>query len=127
MVIVVATLWLGSATDVAVMVTMASLGTAAGAVKVVLLPLDVDVGEMLPHYALPQFTDHLAPAWVLSPFTTAAICVVAPATMAEGGLPLKATLIDGPMDPPPPPPHPARTNTDAAVSGRILPSMPEAN
>jgi hypothetical protein len=49
------------------------------------------VGEKLPHAALPQVTDHVTPAFLLSLVRTAVMLVVAPTNSDVGGCALKAT------------------------------------
>lgn len=76
-----------SATDVADTVTVFPVGTAAGAVKVVLelLP-DELVGLTAPQAVPPQCTVQVTPAPVLSPVTTAVRVVVAPTVKELGEL-----------------------------------------
>lgn len=69
--------FVASVTEVAVTVTVLLVGTAAGAVYVVVLPLAVVEGLKLPQAALPQLTVHRTPAFAESLFTLAASCAVA--------------------------------------------------
>jgi hypothetical protein len=71
-------------------------------------PLAVEVGEKLPHVALPQETDHLTPPLLLSLLTTAVRLVGGvPATIDVGAAGLNATEMTGGgaggVDPPPHP------------------------
>ncbi len=84
-----------SETDVAVIVTVADAGTAAGAVYVVAAPLAVVAVLKLPHCELPHVTDQLTPAFFVSLLTTAATLVAAPAVSEGAGLVPNATTIDG--------------------------------
>ncbi len=60
-----------SDTEVAVTVTVAGLGTLAGAVNVVAVPLAVEVGVTLPQDEPPQVTVQVTPPFALSLLTTA--------------------------------------------------------
>lgn len=75
----------GSATEVAVMFTVKSVGGGAeGAVYVVFPLLSVDVGETLPHGPGEQATLQVTPLFAESLATVAVSCAVPPAcTMAE--------------------------------------------
>ena len=73
-----------SVTEVAVTVTVAGLGTEAGAEYWVAEPLAVEAAEKLPHGELPQLTDHLTPAFALSLLTTAVRLAAAPALIEDG-------------------------------------------
>lgn len=64
-------------TEVAVTVTVKSLGGGAGAVYVVATPVAVDVGATLPHGAVEQDTVHVTPLLLGSPATVAINCTVA--------------------------------------------------
>ena len=66
-----------SVTDVAVMVTVFPLGTAAGAVYVVAVPLAVCVAAIEPQEDPPQVTVQVTPALAESLATTAVILVTA--------------------------------------------------
>jgi len=73
-------------TEVAVTVTVKSLGGGAGAVYVVAAPLAVDVGATLPQGAVEQDTVHVTPLLLESPATVAVSCVVpVPATVVVEG------------------------------------------
>lgn len=73
--------FVGSAIEVAVMVTVTSLsGGVSGAVYTVGAPLEVVVGDTLPQGAGVQDTVHAAPLLEESPATWAAIVTVPPAT-----------------------------------------------
>jgi hypothetical protein len=74
-----------SDTEVAVIATVAGLGTVVGAVNLVAVPLAVVAAEKLPHFALPQATDHVTPPFALSLLTTAVSLMVAPASADDGG------------------------------------------
>src|ERR1700754_766720 len=75
-----------SETEVAVTVTVAGVGGAAGAEYVVAAPLAVVVGVKLPHEELPQVTDQVTPAFALSLLTVAVRGVVVLAGTEVGGL-----------------------------------------
>jgi hypothetical protein len=74
-----------SVTDVAVTVTVAGLGTEAGAEYRVAAPLAVEVAERLPQAEPPQETDHFTPALALSLLTTALRLADEPAVTDDGG------------------------------------------
>ena len=74
-----------SVTEVAVIATVAGLGTEAGAVNFVAVPLAVEAVEKLPHCELPQVTVHLTPAFALSLLTTAVRLMVEPVSVDDGG------------------------------------------
>jgi hypothetical protein len=78
--------------EVAVTVTVAGLGGAAGAEYVVAAPLAVVVGLKLPHDELPQVTDQVTPAFALSLLTVAVKAAVVLAATELGGL-FRATEI----------------------------------
>ena len=84
-----------SVTDVAVTVTVAGVGTALGAVKVVEIPLPVEVGLKLPHCALPQVTVQLTPPFFVSLSTVAARLDVVLTTKDDGGCVTNDTAIGG--------------------------------
>ena len=84
-----------SVTEVAVIATVAGLGTEAGAVNFVAVPLAVEAVEKLPHCELPQVTVHLTPASALSLLTMAVRLVVALVTVEDGGCVLNVTEIAG--------------------------------
>jgi hypothetical protein len=103
-----------SATDVAVIVTVAGFGTAAGAVYVVAAPEALVVADSDPQpLAVAQETAHVTPLFALS-FETVAVnaCVFPTATLAVVGVTATPTTVA-----PPPaagvvfdaPPHPAAT------------------
>ena len=75
----------GSLTEVAMMVTLPPVGTAAGSVYVVMLPLGVEVGLKAPHAAAGvqlQFTPRAAESfWIV-----AATLVVPPLPSHAGGM-----------------------------------------
>jgi hypothetical protein len=75
-----------SDTDVAVTVIVAGVGGAAGAVKVVAVALGVDAGLKLPHWALPQVTVQVTPAFALSLLTVAVNAAVFVAATDAGGV-----------------------------------------
>jgi hypothetical protein len=81
-----------SLTDVAVTVTVAGVGGAAGALNVVAVPLGVVAGAKLPHWALPQVTVQVTPALALSLLTVAVSGAVCVAATDAGGL-VRATEI----------------------------------
>jgi hypothetical protein len=81
-----------SDTDVAVTVIVAGVGGAAGALKVVAVPLGVEAGLKLPHWALPQVTVQVTPAFALSLLTVAVSAAVLVAATDAGGL-LRVTEI----------------------------------
>lgn len=83
-----------SATEVAVTVTLAGLGTVPGAEYWVAVPLVVEVAERLPHCGLPHATDHLIPPFALSLLTTAVRLDIEPVLTEEGAAGLNATEID---------------------------------
>jgi hypothetical protein len=71
--------FVASVTEIAVTVTARLLaGGAAGAVYVTLCPLEVEVGDTVPHGAVEQLTVQFAPALAGSKFTDALNCVVPP-------------------------------------------------
>jgi hypothetical protein len=81
-------LLLVSVEDVAVMVTVLLAGTEAGAVKVVVAPLAVCVGEKEPQApALPQVTVQSTPAFAASLLTVATKGVLAFFTIELFGTP----------------------------------------
>jgi hypothetical protein len=104
------------ATEVAVMVTVFPVGTAAGAVNTVdgLFPLAVD-GLTLPHVALPQVTVQVTPALEVSLETAAVIVAVVPITMDAGAFEITTEIVAGGLFPPPPP-HAARNRPRAAIA-----------
>jgi hypothetical protein len=115
MVTVVDAVAVPSVTEVATTVTVPPVGTFAGAVYVVAEPLAVFAGLKLPHEDVPQVTDHVTPAFALSPVTNAVKGAVVPAVTVDGIEP-KFTLIPaGGLGPLPPPPHAAATNAIAAT------------
>jgi hypothetical protein len=75
------------------MVTVSGLGTAAGAVYVVAVPLPVDIAETLPHCVLAHLTVQVTPAFALSLTTVAVSEAVLPTTSEEGGTDAKLTEI----------------------------------
>jgi hypothetical protein len=75
-----------SETEVAVTVTVAGVGTAAGAENVVAVPLGVVAGLKLPHCELPQVTDQVTPALALSLATVAVRAALVVAATDVGGL-----------------------------------------
>jgi hypothetical protein len=85
MVMVAEAAFVESVTEVAVIATVAGLGTVVGAVNLVAVPLAVVAADKLPHCALPQVTDHVTPPFALSLLTTAVRLMVAPASADEGG------------------------------------------
>jgi hypothetical protein len=98
MVTVALTVWVGSAVDAAVMVTVPSTGTVSGAVytvKAPIIPL-VWAGTIVPHaLVLPQVRVKSAPALEESFETIATKVAVAPVNMDAGGASLKPTEIVG--------------------------------
>jgi hypothetical protein len=84
-----------SVTDVAITVTVAGVGTAPGAVKVVEEPLPVAAGLKLPHCALPQVADQFTPPFLESLLTVAARLDVLLITIEEGGCVTNDTDIGG--------------------------------
>jgi hypothetical protein len=83
------------AVEVAVIVTLPSLGTEAGAVKIVAVPLVVCVGLKEPHApAGIQFTVQSTPALEESPVTFAVIEVVSATPSEDGGVGEIATLTE---------------------------------
>lgn len=84
----------------------------------------MEVGEKLPHAALPQVTVHLTPPLLLSLLTTAVRLVVAEVTSDVGAAELKFTemtggvvVAGGVLDPPP---HPAIQIVVAANAKRRI-------
>jgi hypothetical protein len=69
----------------------------------------------VPQEELPQVTDQVTPALLLSLLTTAVNDAVAPAVIEVGGAGLKLTEIAGGLGVPPPPPHAAAANAIAAM------------
>jgi hypothetical protein len=105
-----------SVTELATMFTVPPVGTFAGAVYVVAVPLAVVAGVKVPHEELPQVTDHVTPPLLLSLLTTAVSDAVAPAVIEVGGAGLRLTEIAGGFGPlPPPPPQAAAANATAAM------------
>jgi hypothetical protein len=88
--------FVASATDVAVTVTLAGLGTAEGAVYTVAVPLGVDVGAKDPQApAEPQVTVQVTPLLAESLVTTAVKDCVALVVKEAGAAGLNATVIAG--------------------------------
>jgi hypothetical protein len=103
-----------SVTDVAVMVTVAGLGTAAGAVYVVAAPDAELVAESAPQpFAVAQESAQVTPLPPLSLVTVAVnACVFPTATEAVVGVIVTATLLEFPPVPEvefEPPPQPANS------------------
>jgi hypothetical protein len=105
--------------DVAVNVTVAGLGTAAGAVYVIAVPEALVVADNDPHPpAVAHDATHVTPFAALSLLTVAVkLCVALGATVAVVGA--TVTAIPEGADPPSPdavdaPPHPPKI-TDAAI------------
>jgi hypothetical protein len=117
-----------SLTDVADSVTVAGLGTAAGAVYVIAVPEALVVADSAPHPpAVAHEAAHVTPFAALSLLTVAVkLCVALVATDAEAGV----TVTDTPVLPPPPeldppPPHPPKIATaasDIAAAKKIPPT-----
>lgn len=98
----------GSVTEVAMIVTLPPVGTVAGAVYVVMLPLGVEVGLKAPQAAAGvqvQFTPPAAESF----WTVAATLAVPPVPRIAGGIVESVTETvggGGPDTGPLPPPHP---------------------
>jgi hypothetical protein len=112
---------LASVTEVATTVTVFPLGTAAGAVYVVLAPLAVDALLNEPHAPLlPQVTVHFTPPFALS-FPTFAVNWVCPLTASEDGDDASETEIAaGGFGFDPDPPHPLTKDTAAIAAARHI-------
>ncbi len=119
-----------SLTDVAVSVTVAGLGTVAGAVYVTAVPDALLVADTAQHApAVAHDAAHVTPFAPLSPVTVAVkLCVPLVATDAVDGA--TVTAIPGVVVPPSPevldvPPHPPNTPipaTEIAAANRIRPT-----
>jgi hypothetical protein len=80
------------ATEVAVTVTVTSLGGGAGAVYVIATPLAEEFAEIVPQGAVPQVTVQFTPLLPESPATVAvSFCVPVPATVAALGVTVTPT------------------------------------
>ncbi len=119
-----------SLTDVAVSVTVAGLGTAAGAVYVTAAPEAPVVADSAPHPpAVAHEAAHVTPFAALSLLTVAVkLCVAFGATDAVVGV----TATEMPVLPPPPeldpPPHPPRfaVAASAIAAAKKIPPTPRA-
>ena len=115
-----------SLTDVAVSVTVAGLGTAAGAVYVTAAPEAPVVADSAPHPpAVAHEAAHVTPFAALSLLTVAVkLCVAFGATDAVVGV----TATEMPVLPPPPeldpPPHPPDSPLPPALSPQPKKSRP---
>jgi hypothetical protein len=111
---------LASVTDVAVTVTVFPLGTAAGAVYVVLAPLAVDAllnepqAPLLPHVAV-----HFTPPFALSLPTFAVNCAWLFAVRVDGG-DASETVIAGGAGFEPDPPHPLTKHAAAVAAAKHI-------
>jgi hypothetical protein len=107
---------LASVTEVAVTVTVFPLGTAAGAVYVVLAPLAVDALLNEPQAPLlPHVTVHFTPPFALSFPTFAVNWVCAPTASVDGDEANETEIAAGGFGFDPEPPHPL-TKPIAAVA-----------
>jgi hypothetical protein len=108
-----------SVTDVAVSVTVAGLGTFAGALYVIAVPGALVVADNVPHpFAVAQDAAQVTPFAALSLLTVAVkLCAALVGTDAVGGDTATATVVS---PPPPPvlalPPHPAKNPIPATTT-----------
>lgn len=116
-----------SVTEVAMMVTLPPVGTVAGAVYVVMLPLGVEVGLKAPQAAAGvqlQFTPPAAESFC----TVAATLAVPPVPSVAGGIVESVTEIGGGGGGPDtcelPPPHPEMVATMPMARSKFLFTAP---
>ena len=113
------------AVEVAVIVAVPSLGTEAGAVKVVAEPLLVWVGLKDPQAPVGvQFTVQSTPALEESPETVAVTEVVSPTPSDEGGVGEMATLTE--LEAHPISPNVSRSETQTTIAAEINAGRPSA-
>jgi hypothetical protein len=107
-----------SVTDVAVSVTVAGLGTFAGALYVIAVPGALVVADNVPHpFAVAQDTAQVTPFAALSLLTVAVkLCAALVATDAVGGDTATATVVSPPPPVPALPPHPAKNTIPATTT-----------